>query len=81
MQVLGKRLGKAMKPVGEAIKALTREQIAEFERSGLLTVQGHELEEGDLKVGICILGGFFGTGVIEEGMVMLSSYSKQLRGG
>ena len=51
VQVLGKRLGKSMKPVGEAIRALTREQIAEFERSGQLTVQGHQLEEGDLKVG------------------------------
>ena len=40
-----------MKPVGEAIKALTREQIAGFERSGQLSVQGHELEAGDLKVG------------------------------
>ena len=48
--MLGKRLGKAMKSVGEAVKALSREQIAAFERDGRLSVQGHELEVGDLKV-------------------------------
>ena len=54
MQALGKRLGKAIKPVGDAIRALSREQIAAYEASGQLTVQGHALEEGDLRVRLSI---------------------------
>ena len=48
--VLGRRLGKDMGAVGAAVKALTAEQLSAFEREGSITVAGHELREGDLKV-------------------------------
>lgn len=56
MQVLGKRLGKAVKPVGNAIRAMSPEAIAAFESSGEVTLAGHTLHAGDIKVRLRVLG-------------------------
>jgi isoleucyl-tRNA synthetase len=47
---LGKRLGKAMGLVAKAIKSLDGAAIAEFESKGEITVEGHLLKTGDLKI-------------------------------
>ena len=49
-QALGKRLGKDMGKVGAAIKGLGAQQLAGYEASGSITVEGHELGPGDIKV-------------------------------
>lgn len=51
-QALGKRLGKSMAAVGNAIKALPPQALLDFEASGTLSVEGHELTQGDIKVGL-----------------------------
>ncbi|MGB1594293.1 MAG: DUF5915 domain-containing protein, partial [Promethearchaeia archaeon] len=48
--ILGKRLGKEFRAVGQAIKTLTNEQLTEYERNGQLEVAGHMLSGDDLKV-------------------------------
>jgi isoleucyl-tRNA synthetase len=48
--ILGKRLGKAFREVGEAIKTLSNEQLIEYESKGQLEVAGHMLSGEDLKV-------------------------------
>ena len=50
VQVLGKRLGRDVKPVGAAIRELSRDAIAAFERSGEVSLQGHTLRTGDIRV-------------------------------
>ena len=50
LQVLGKRLGKAMGAAAAAIRGLNTEQIAEYEAAGCITAEGVELQAGDLKV-------------------------------
>ena len=50
MQVLGKRLGKDVKPVGTAIRGMSRDAIAAFESSGEVTLHGHTLQTGDIRV-------------------------------
>ena len=63
MQALGKRLGKAIKPVGDAIRAMSREDIAAFEAAGEVTVAGHTLHTGDIKVrGLPHCGGTIAKG-------------------
>jgi isoleucyl-tRNA synthetase len=47
---LGKRLGNAMKTVSEAVKALTSEQLEEYEREKQITVCGYELSGDDLRI-------------------------------
>lgn len=42
-KVLGKRLGKEMKAVQDAVKALSQEQLQQFERDGSITICGHTL--------------------------------------
>ncbi|KAK9792748.1 hypothetical protein WJX73_005932 [Symbiochloris irregularis] len=49
-QVLGKRLGKAMVPVGKAIQGMTFAQIEEFNQKGHISLGEHQLQEGDIKV-------------------------------
>ena len=49
-QVLGKRLGKAMGPVGKAVQDMTAAQIDEFCRTGTVSLAGHQLQAGDIKV-------------------------------
>lgn len=48
--ILGKKVGKAMGAVSKAIKALSEKEILDFQSSGQLTVEGHTLVEGDIKV-------------------------------
>lgn len=48
--ILGKRLGKDFRPVGQAIKVLTNEQLIEYESKGQLEVAGHMLSGDDLRV-------------------------------
>ena len=48
--VLGKKVGKAMGAVSKAVKALSQQEILDFQSSGQLTVEGHTLVEGDIKV-------------------------------
>lgn len=52
MQSLGRRLGKAMPAVAKAVAALTPQQIAEYEASGSISVEGQTLVAGDLKVSV-----------------------------
>lgn len=61
-QSLGKRLGKDMGKVAGAIKGLTAQQLLEYEASGTISVAGHTLAAGDIKVGggvsgVCVGGG------------------------
>uniref|UniRef100_A0A8D0G8V4 Isoleucine--tRNA ligase, cytoplasmic n=1 Tax=Sphenodon punctatus TaxID=8508 RepID=A0A8D0G8V4_SPHPU len=48
--VLGKRLKGAFKTVMAAIKELTSEQLEEFQKTGTIVVEGHELHEEDLRL-------------------------------
>eukprot|EP00931_Biecheleriopsis_adriatica_P020373 TRINITY_DN13637_c0_g1_i1.p1 TRINITY_DN13637_c0_g1~~TRINITY_DN13637_c0_g1_i1.p1 ORF type:complete len:1154 (+),score=333.83 TRINITY_DN13637_c0_g1_i1:204-3665(+) len=49
-RALGKRLGKDMKKVQDAVKELTQEQLAAFESSGKITIAGHDFEGDDLQL-------------------------------
>lgn len=48
--VLGKRLGKAMAAVGKAIKALTQEEILQYEAGQPLVLEGETIAPGELRV-------------------------------
>nr|XP_056709456.1 isoleucine--tRNA ligase, cytoplasmic [Euleptes europaea] len=48
--VLGKRLKGAFKSVMAAIKELTSEQLEEFQKTGTIVVEEHELYEEDLRL-------------------------------
>lgn len=48
--VLGKRLKGAFKAVTASIKELTSEQLEAFQKTGCITVDGHELHEEDLRL-------------------------------
>jgi len=48
--ILGRRLGKAFREVGKAIKDLTNADLMKYEREGKLEVAGHELSGDDLKI-------------------------------
>uniref|UniRef100_A0A8V1ADD0 Isoleucine--tRNA ligase, cytoplasmic n=1 Tax=Gallus gallus TaxID=9031 RepID=A0A8V1ADD0_CHICK len=48
--VLGKRLKGAFKPVMAAIKELKSEQLEEFQETGTIVVEGHELHGEDLRL-------------------------------
>jgi isoleucyl-tRNA synthetase len=54
-RALGERLGKAMGPVGKAVKALGHDEIAAFLRDGRLTVAGHELGPDDVRISFSCL--------------------------
>ncbi|KAL3681919.1 hypothetical protein R1sor_024875 [Riccia sorocarpa] len=47
---LGKRLGRAMGQVAKDVRSMNQEQILTFEASGVVTIAGHELTSGDIKV-------------------------------
>eukprot|EP00928_Gymnodinium_smaydae_P037580 TRINITY_DN26063_c0_g1_i1.p1 TRINITY_DN26063_c0_g1~~TRINITY_DN26063_c0_g1_i1.p1 ORF type:complete len:906 (-),score=179.79 TRINITY_DN26063_c0_g1_i1:42-2378(-) len=49
-KAVGKRLGKDMKAVQAAVRALTQEQLREFEVTREMTVCGHTLCDSDLKI-------------------------------
>ncbi|XP_017686471.1 PREDICTED: isoleucine--tRNA ligase, cytoplasmic isoform X1 [Lepidothrix coronata] len=48
--VLGKRLKGAFKPLVAAIKELKSEQLEEFQETGTIVVEGHELHGEDLRL-------------------------------
>jgi len=48
--ILGRRLGKAFREVGLAIKELTNADLMTYERDGKLEVAGHMLSGDDLKI-------------------------------
>nr|GEY64804.1 ribonuclease H-like domain, reverse transcriptase, RNA-dependent DNA polymerase [Tanacetum cinerariifolium] len=48
--VLGKRLGKSMKVVGNAVKAMSQDNILSFEKAGEITIAGHCLKLTDIKI-------------------------------
>ncbi|XP_054883527.1 isoleucine--tRNA ligase, cytoplasmic [Poeciliopsis prolifica] len=48
--VLGKRLKGAFKAVTASIKELTSEQLENFQKTGSIVVDGHELHEEDLRL-------------------------------
>jgi len=48
--VLGKRLGKDMGKVSNAVKKMTQEEILAFEKSGEISFFGHCLKLDDIKV-------------------------------
>lgn len=48
--VLGKRLKGAFKTVTTAIKELNNNQLEEFQKTGTIVVEGHELHEEDLRL-------------------------------
>ena len=48
--LLGKKLGKSLAAVGKAVKALTADQVLQYEKVGRLEVAGQVLEAGELKV-------------------------------
>ena len=50
LQALGKRLGKSMAAVGNAVKQMNAEQIAEFESKGSISLAGEVLNAGEIKV-------------------------------
>ncbi|XP_021721725.1 isoleucine--tRNA ligase, cytoplasmic-like [Chenopodium quinoa] len=48
--VLGKRLGKSMGVVAKEVKAMSQKDILAFEEAGEVTIAGHCLKLGDIKV-------------------------------
>ncbi|CAM6124618.1 unnamed protein product [Calypogeia fissa] len=48
--VLGKRLGRSMGLVTKEVKNLGQKEILAFQKSGKITIAGHELTLGDIKV-------------------------------
>ncbi|KAK9048589.1 hypothetical protein SSX86_032446 [Deinandra increscens subsp. villosa] len=48
--VLGKRLGKSMRVVAEAVKAMSQEDILSFEKTGEITIASHCLKLSDIKI-------------------------------
>nr|GEV16422.1 isoleucine--tRNA ligase, cytoplasmic [Tanacetum cinerariifolium] len=48
--VLGKRLGKSMRVVAEAVKAMSQEDILSFEKAGEITIATHCLKLTDIKI-------------------------------
>jgi len=54
--VLGKRLGKAMKEVATAVRALNNAQLKEFEVKGSIDVCGHTLSGTDIKMALNFSG-------------------------
>lgn len=60
--MLGKRLGKSMRVVAEAVKAMSQEDILSFEKAGEITIATHCLKLTDIKVSIWlhILAAFVG---------------------
>ncbi|CAH1426937.1 unnamed protein product [Lactuca virosa] len=63
--VLGKRLGKSMRVVAEAVKAMSQEEILAFEKSGEITIATHCLKLSDIKI---VRGFKRPDGVTEEQM-------------
>ncbi|KAI3524031.1 hypothetical protein L1887_02632 [Cichorium endivia] len=63
--VLGKRLGKSMRVVADAVKALSQEEILSFEKSGEITIATHCLKLSDIKI---VRGFKLPDGVTEEQM-------------
>ncbi|CAK0830229.1 unnamed protein product [Prorocentrum cordatum] len=55
--LLGKRLGKGMRAVQEAVKSLSQHDLAEFQASGLITVCGVHLNSAELLLTRRILHG------------------------
>ncbi len=49
-QVLGKRLGKSMGAVAKAVQDMGAEAILAFEKEGSITLEGHTLVTGEIKV-------------------------------
>ncbi|XP_062589375.1 LOW QUALITY PROTEIN: isoleucine--tRNA ligase, cytoplasmic-like [Saccostrea cucullata] len=49
-KTLGVKLKGAVKTISKAVKELTDGQLEEFQMTGKITVAGHELVEGDLKL-------------------------------
>ena len=47
---LGKRLKADFKKVAPAVKALSSEQLTQFQQSGEITVEGHLLTTEDIRV-------------------------------
>ena len=47
---LGKRLGKDMKAVKDAVTNLSQEELVAFERDGEIVVQGHKLSGSDIQL-------------------------------
>lgn len=63
--VLGKRLGKSMRVVAEAVKAMSQEDILSFEKAGEITIATHCLKLTDIKI---VRGFKLPDGVTEEQM-------------
>lgn len=47
---LGKRLGKDMKAVKDAVTNLSQPELVDFEKTGSITVQGHKLSGDDIQL-------------------------------
>ena len=50
MQVLGKKVGKALANIKAALSAMTPAEIAAFERDGHAEVVGERLDADDIRV-------------------------------
>ncbi|CAH1424400.1 unnamed protein product [Lactuca virosa] len=48
--VLGKRVGKSMRVVADAVRAMSQEEILSFERAGEITIATHCLKLTDIKI-------------------------------
>jgi hypothetical protein len=55
-QVLGKRLGAAVKAVSAGVRALTSEQVLAAQAAGSVTVGEHKLALSDIKVRGAVFG-------------------------
>eukprot|EP00439_Symbiodinium_sp_Y106_P016919 s6884_g2.t1 len=49
-KALGKRLGKDMKTVKDAVTNLSQTQLVDFEKTGEITVEGHKLTGDDIQL-------------------------------
>lgn len=53
--ILGKRLGKSMAIVAKEVKAMSQQDILDFEKDGEVTFATHRLKLPDIKVHCCFL--------------------------
>merc|ERR1712151_1251901 len=49
-KVVGKRLGSDMKPMMEAVKSISQEDLVKFQAEGTITLLGHELKSEELYI-------------------------------
>merc|ERR1719408_53571 len=77
-KILGKKVGKDMKAVAEAIKGLDSAALTAFEKTGTLQVCGHTLTAEDIQVSREVAGASdpnIDTSILEEGPALTLDFT------